>query len=76
MKRTFIAAGLAVMLSACVSTDKNEKTTENPFMAEFTTPFGVPPFEDYVSRLQACIFARHGRTEAGDRGDRETAFRT
>ena len=45
MKRTFIAAGLAVMLSACVSTDKNEKTTENPFMAEFTTPFGVPPFE-------------------------------
>ena len=45
MKRTFIAAGLAVMLSACGSTDKNEKTTENPFLTEFTTPFGVPPFD-------------------------------
>ncbi len=45
MKRTFIAAGLAVVLSACGSSDKNDKTTGNPFLTEFTTPFGVPPFD-------------------------------
>ena len=45
MKRTFMAAGLAVILSACGSTDKSETTVENPFLTEFTTPFGVPPFD-------------------------------
>lgn len=42
-----MAAGLAVMLSACSSSGKKADTAANgnPFLAEFATPFGVPPFE-------------------------------
>ena len=45
MKRTFIAAGLAVVLSAYGSPGKSANTTGNPFLTEFATPFGVPPFD-------------------------------
>lgn len=48
MKRVIMAAGLAVLLNACNSSDKKANADENanPFMTEYTTPFGVPPFED------------------------------
>ncbi len=47
MKRTIMAAGLAVMLSACNSSVKNAGggSEGNPFLSEFNTPFGVPPFD-------------------------------
>ena len=46
MKRAIIAAGLAVMLSACNSSVKNAGAgSGNPFLSEYTTPFGVPPFD-------------------------------
>ncbi|MDR1257867.1 MAG: M3 family metallopeptidase [Tannerellaceae bacterium] len=47
-KNTTIAAGLAAaLLSACSLSDKKsgESDTNNPFFAEYTTPFGVPPFD-------------------------------
>ena len=43
-----MAAGLAVILGACSSSKKSdvaEGATPNPFFAEYTTPFGVPPFD-------------------------------
>ncbi len=42
-----MAAGLAVMLGACSSSKKGDvaDTTSNPFFTEYTTPFGVPPFD-------------------------------
>lgn len=42
-----VTAGLAVMLGACGSSGKKADTAEtgNLLLAEFTTPFGVPPFE-------------------------------
>ncbi len=42
-----MAAGLAVMLGACSSSNKGDvaDTTSNPFFTEYTTPFGVPPFD-------------------------------
>ena len=41
-----LAAGLACMLTACGSGQKGaEQETENPFLTEYTTPFGVPPFD-------------------------------
>lgn len=43
MKKTLIVAGLAVMLGACGSSDT--KKEGNPFLTEYTTPFGVPPFD-------------------------------
>ena len=43
-----MAAGLAVILGACSSSKKSdvaEGATPNPFFTEYTTPFGVPPFD-------------------------------
>ncbi len=49
MKKTLMmAAGLAVVLGACNSSKKSDmagKDTPNPFFTEYTTPFGVPPFD-------------------------------
>jgi len=42
MKHVIMAAGLAVFLTACGT---SEKTDANPFFTEYTTPFGVPPFD-------------------------------
>ncbi len=42
MKRLIMAAGLAVALASC--TDVTPKS-DNPFMNEYDTPYGVPPFE-------------------------------
>lgn len=43
MKKTLIVAGLAVMLGACGTSET--KKEGNPFLTEYTTPFGVPPFD-------------------------------
>lgn len=42
-----MAIGLATMLTACGSSPKetDPATGENPFLSEYTTPFGVPPFD-------------------------------
>lgn len=42
-----MAAGLAVVLGACNSIKKSDvaDATPNPFFSEYTTPFGVPPFD-------------------------------
>ena len=42
-----MAAGLAVVLGACNSSKKSDvaESTPNPFFTEYTTPFGVPPFD-------------------------------
>ena len=52
MKQLIMAAGLAVMLTACGTSEKKTVEGENPFFAEYTTPFGVPPDRlcIYVSR--------------------------
>lgn len=42
-----MTAGLVVALSACNSSGKKAETTTNtnPFLSEYATPFGVPPFD-------------------------------
>ncbi len=47
MKKMVIAAGLAVALSACSSSENRSggNDTGNPFLTEYTTPYGVPPFD-------------------------------
>lgn len=42
-----MAASLAVVLGACNSSKKSDvaESTPNPFFTEYTTPFGVPPFD-------------------------------
>ena len=46
MKRIFLTASLAAMLTACGGGgSQTTAPTNNPFMTEYTTPFGVPPFD-------------------------------
>lgn len=47
MNKTLMAASLAVVLGACSSQKKSDvaDATPNPFFTEYTTPFGVPPFD-------------------------------
>lgn len=47
MKNAFVTAlCMAILLVSCTQTTKKpEVAVENPLLAEFDTPFGVPPFE-------------------------------
>ena len=45
MKNLLMAAGLAVMLTACGSSEQKSVEGENPFFTEYNTPYGVPPFD-------------------------------
>lgn len=45
MKQLIMATGLALVLGACSGKKAEVAETGNPFLTEFTTPFGVPPFE-------------------------------
>ncbi|WP_195438814.1 M3 family metallopeptidase [Parabacteroides goldsteinii] len=47
MNKALMAAGLAVVLGACNSSKKSDvaDAAPNPFFTEYTTPFGVPPFD-------------------------------
>ncbi|MDR0796003.1 MAG: M3 family metallopeptidase [Tannerella sp.] len=51
MKKTLIIMGLTAMMGAC-NLPAEQKTTDsvrkNPFLTEFNTPFGVPPFEEII----------------------------
>lgn len=51
---TLVFAGLAMLL---LTNCKEEKMTQNPFFSEYTTPFGVPPFDqiDTTHYLPAFI---------------------
>ena len=44
MKQLIAVAGLAVLLTACGSSEK-ATDGDNPFFSEYTTPYGVPPFD-------------------------------
>lgn len=46
MKRLIMAAGMAVLVSAPILSQGNPNPTGNPFFTEYTTPYGVPPFEE------------------------------
>jgi peptidyl-dipeptidase Dcp len=47
MKKIVMVASIAVALSSCGSPGKKADNAEsqNPFFTEYTTPFGVPPFD-------------------------------
>ena len=71
MKKMIMAAGIAVALSACNSSEKKSETTApgDIFLTEFTTPFGVPPFdkitlEDYMPAFKAGIAEQQAEVAA------------
>lgn len=62
MKKAMMIVALAVMVSAC-----NEKMSEkNPFYAEYTTPFGVPPFNEIKLEHYEAAFLKGIEEEAAE----------
>ena len=54
MKKTILALGAIAMMAACT------QTKNNPFLEEWDTPYGIPPFEkiqltDYIPAIKAGI---------------------
>ena len=45
MKRLIMAIGIASILASCGGQSKKQSTSVNPFLSEYTTPYGVPPFD-------------------------------
>ncbi|KMM32037.1 M3 family metallopeptidase [Parabacteroides goldsteinii] len=62
MKKMIMTAGIAVALSACSSSEKKSEILApgDILLTEFTTPFGVPPFDkieldDYMPAFKEAI---------------------
>ena len=52
MKKIIMAACAATMLMGCA----NQEVETNPFLSEYDTPFGVPPFvPTIISRLSSPL---------------------
>ncbi|MDR1407889.1 MAG: M3 family metallopeptidase [Tannerella sp.] len=45
MKKTFIFMGLTLLTGACNTSPDGKTDAANPFLTEYATPFGVPPFD-------------------------------
>ena len=46
MKRLLLLTAVAtIILSACQNTNTKKEMNDNPFFSEWTTPYGVPPFD-------------------------------
>lgn len=59
----------ALALSSCKNTKKETVNMENPFFKEWTTPFGVPPFEEikeehYVPAIEEGIKQHQAEIDA------------
>ena len=62
MKKILLLASAFLMMTACTK-------HENPFFAEWNTPFGIPPFEkiqtaDYIPAIQEGIKAHNAEIQA------------
>lgn len=60
MKKTVILMGMAAIVGACKQkpAETPAQTQENPFFAEYTTPFQVPPFEEIKMEHYKPAFLR------------------
>lgn len=81
MKKLFIGAlVLAVIFIACQNQKKEtEKDMKNPFFTEWTTPYGVPPFneirlEHYLPALQEGIKQHEAEIDAIVTNSEEPTF--
>ena len=64
-----ITALVGLVISSCTETQKKDMSGENPLLAEFNTPFNVPPFdaiktEHFVPAFQEAIKAHDAEIEA------------
>ena len=66
MKKILLGMAAAMTLLACNS---NSDSCQNPFLSEWETPYGIPPFadiqvEDYIPAIQAGIEQQNKEIEA------------
>ncbi|MDE6110187.1 MAG: M3 family metallopeptidase [Muribaculaceae bacterium] len=69
MKKTITTALVALAFVAGASSCKQDKMQENPFLAEYDTPYEIPPFEQiklehYMPALQAGIEEHNAEIKA------------
>ncbi|MDE6287142.1 MAG: peptidase M3, partial [Muribaculaceae bacterium] len=69
MKKTITTALVALAFMAGASSCKQDKMQENPFLAEYDTPYEIPPFEQiklehYMPALQAGIEEHNAEIKA------------
>ena len=63
MRKTLLAIGAIAMMATCT------QTKNNPFLEEWNTPYGIPPFEkiqltDYIPAVKAGIEEQNKELEA------------
>lgn len=69
MKKSLLLLAAAVMFVACNKKQETTSDRQNPFLTEYTTEFGVPPFdqimvEDYMPAIEAGIKQQNEEIEA------------
>jgi len=74
-----LTIGGALLLGDCAADTGDSVNTENPLLAEWDTPFGVPPFdqvenEDYLPAFQAAMESHAGEIDAIVASDEPPTF--
>ncbi len=68
-KLLVVILGLGMMINSCQTQKEKSNTMENPFLKEWKTPFGVPPFDqikigDYVPATKEGIKQHNAEIDA------------
>jgi peptidyl-dipeptidase Dcp len=74
-----LTIGGTLLLGDCAADTGDSVNTENPLLAEWDTPFGVPPFdqienEDYLPAFQAAMASHTGEIDAIVSSDEPPTF--
>lgn len=74
-----LTIGGALLLGDCAADPGDSVNAENPLLAEWDTPFGVPPFdqienEDYLPAFQAAMASHTGEIDAIVSSDEPPTF--
>ena len=68
IRKLYLFVIMAIILTACETPEKS-RSKENPFFAEYTTPYGIPPFnliktEHYIPALQKGLEEQKAEIDA------------
>ena len=68
-KLLILSATIIIMISSCQNTNTKKEMNDNPFFSEWTTPYGVPPFdiikdEHFIPAFEKGIESQNKEIEA------------
>jgi peptidyl-dipeptidase Dcp len=74
MRKSILALGAIIMMAAC-----STQTSKNPFLEQWDTPYGVPPFDkiqlaDYIPAIKAGIEEQNKELDAIINNTEEPTF--